>query len=63
MHVFVVEVIPEAGVGRIGQEAYTTLEKAQAFIESRSDHPVKQTEYIYRTTDFTDYIIWDCQVV
>ena len=54
MRVNVIEVIPEAIFGKVSQEGYTTLEKAQAFIESRSDKPKQVTPFHYRTDDFTD---------
>lgn len=62
MKVYIVQVIPEASLGRVSQEGYSSLEKAQAFIESRSDKPVKQSEYLYRTTDFTDYLIYEVDI-
>lgn len=37
MKVYIVQVIPEASLGKVSQDGYSTLEKAQAFIESRSD--------------------------
>lgn len=36
MKVYIVQVIPEASLGKVSQEGYSTLEKAQAFVESRS---------------------------
>ena len=39
MKVYIVQVIPEASLGKVSQEGYSTLEKAQAFVESRSDRP------------------------
>ena len=35
MKVYIVQVIPEASLGKVSQEGYSTLEKAQAFVESR----------------------------
>ena len=63
MFVYIVEFIPEASFGKVSQEGYTTLEKAQAFIESRSDHPHKISEYLYRTEDYTDYLIHVVKIV
>lgn len=63
MKVYIVQVIPEASLGKVSQQGFTTLEKAQAFIESRSDKPEKFTEYIYRTEDFTDYLIYEVEIV
>lgn len=62
MRVYIIQVIPEASLGRVSQEGYTSLEKAQAFIESRSDKPTKQSEYLYRSTDFTDYLIYEVDI-
>lgn len=39
MKVYIVQVIPEASLGKVSQEGYSTLEKAQAFVESRADRP------------------------
>lgn len=44
MRAYIVQVIPEASFGKVSQEGYDSLEKAQAFIESRADSPVKQSE-------------------
>ena len=63
MRVYVIEVIPEASFGKVRQEGYTTLEKAQAFIESRSDKPKQVTPFHYRTDDFTDYLIYEIKIV
>lgn len=63
MKVYIVQVIPEASLGKVSQQGFTTLEKAQAFIESRSDKPEKFTEYIYRTEGFTDYLIYEVEIV
>ena len=61
--VYIVQVIPAASLGKVSQEGYTSLEKAQAFIESRADKPRKQSEYWYRTEDFTDYLIYEVNIV
>ena len=45
MKVYIVQVIPEASLGKVSQEGYSTLEKAQAFVESRSDHPQQISPY------------------
>lgn len=63
MKVYVVEVIPEASLGKVSQEGYTTLEKAQAFVEGRSDKPERVTPFHYRTADFTDYLIYEISVI
>ena len=49
--VYIVQVMPEASLGRVSQEGYTSLEKAQAFIGSRSDKPTQITPWHYRSTD------------
>lgn len=63
MKVYIVQVIPEASLGKVSQEGYSTLEKAQAFIESRSDQPQRVSPYPYRTADFTDYLIYEVNIV
>ena len=65
MRVYVVQVMPEASLGRVSQEGYTSLEKAQAFIESRADNPRQVTPWLYRSTDGndTDYLIYEVRVV
>lgn len=57
MEIFVVVVYPEASLGKVSQEAYKTLEEAQAFIESRSGNPRKRDEYTYKDEDYTYYCI------
>lgn len=63
MKVYIVQVIPEASLGKVSQEGYSTLEKAQAFIERRSDQPQRVSPYLYRTADFTDYLIYEVNIV
>lgn len=63
MKVYIVQVIPEASLGKVSQEGYSTLEKAQAFIESRFDQPQRVSPYLYRTADFTDYLIYEVNIV
>lgn len=66
MKVYIVQVIPEASLGKVSQEGYSTLEtleKAQAFVESRSDRPQQVSPYLYRTADFTDYLIYEVNIV
>ena len=53
MKVYIVQVIPEASLGKVSQEGYSTFEKAQAFVESRSDRPQQISPYLYRAADFT----------
>ena len=63
MKVYIVQVIPEASLGKDSQEGYSTLEKAQAFVESRSNCPQQISPYLYRTADFTDYLIYEVNIV
>lgn len=63
MKVYIVQAVPEASLGRVSQEGYTSLEKAQAFIESRADKPARITPYLYRTADYTDYLIWEVNII
>ena len=65
MRVYVIQVVPEASIGHVSQAAYTSLEKAQAFIESRADNPRQVTPWHYRGTDgnFTDYLIYEVRVI
>lgn len=63
MKVYIVQVIPEACLGKVSQEGYSTLEKAQAFVKSRSDRPQQTSPYLYRTADFTDYLIYEVNIV
>lgn len=46
-HVYAVMVWPEYGMPRLSQEAYASLEKAQVFIESRSDSPIRLDPFNY----------------
>lgn len=57
MEVFVIAVYPEASLGKVSQEAYKTLEEAQAFVESRSGNPKKLNEYTYKDEDDTHYCV------
>lgn len=63
MKVYIVEVIPEASLSKVSQEGYTTLEQAQAFIESRSDKPSQLTAYMYTTENYTTYLIYEVTIV
>ena len=63
MKAYIVEVIPEASLGKVSQEGYTTLEKAQAFIENRSDRPHKISDFIYETDDYTKYLIYMVKII
>ena len=46
----------------ISQEAYETLEEAQAYIRSRAGNPVKVTEWYFQTENFEEYYIRDVLV-
>lgn len=61
--IYVVMYEPEAHMPKISQIGYTTLEKAQAFIESRSSNPKKVTEYLYKSDDLSElYSIHPIQI-
>lgn len=61
MRAYVVMITPEASLGKVSQEAYTTLRAAQEFIESRLGKPSKKTDYFYLDACFTRYEI--CEVI
>lgn len=42
----------------ISSEAYTSLTKAQKFIENRSDNPIKLTEFKYQGDSY-NYCIYE----
>ena len=71
MKVYVVEVIPATSFCHISQEAYTTLKKAQDFIERRAGDPQPITDFHYRSGgcrdgiwyDYIDYLIFEVNVV
>ena len=63
MKVYIVQMIPEASLGKVSQEGYSTLAKARAFVESRSDRPQQVSPYLYRTANFTDYLIYEVNIV
>ena len=58
--VYVVLVTPEASIGKVSQEGYDSLSKAQAFIEGRAGNPQKLSHWRYRDADYTEYLI--CEV-
>lgn len=62
MRAYIVEVIPKEGLGKVSQEGYTTLEKAQAFIGGRSDRPTQVSPFLYRSSERT-YLIYDVKIV
>ncbi len=64
MRVYVVEVV-QNGFGKISQEGYASLEKAQAFIEKRGGAPRQIGPCHYRAEGrrgATDYLIHDILV-
>ena len=63
MKVYVVQVVPEACFGKVSQEGYTTLEQAQAFIESRSGNPFQASAYMYTADDYTVYLIYEVNII
>lgn len=54
--IYVITVQPQYAFLKISQEAYTSIEKAQRFIESRSDKPKKITPYHYAGIKYDYYI-------
>lgn len=65
MRVYVIEVRRNGIDGRISQEGYSSLEKAQAFIATRSGPPQKISAVHYRVEtrrNVTDYLIHDILV-
>lgn len=50
-YVYIVAVQPIVYIWeKVSQEGYDSLKKAQNFVESRSDNPVKSTEFLYQGT-------------
>lgn len=47
-HVYVVMVHPEYAMPKVSSEAYGSLEKAQRFIEARSDMPKRISAFSYK---------------
>lgn len=43
--------------GKVSQEAYSQLEKAQFFCATRGDHPMKKNEFFYSSCQHTYRII------
>lgn len=68
MTVYVIEyrhlVDKERGIwsSKISQDGYGTLEEAQAFIETRSGHPEKCSDFYYQTEAFEEYYIHEIKV-
>lgn len=51
-YVYVVMARPEYEMPRLSQEAYTSLEKAQAYINSRSDSPIWLDDFNYKGRNY-----------
>lgn len=51
--IYAVMVIDHYGNSKISEEAYNTYEKAVNFIENRSDHPQKVTNFMYKSANTT----------
>ena len=62
MRVYIVTVVDANGVEKVSQEGYTTLEKAWAFIERRSDKPKRVNAFRYRSPE-RSYLIYEISVV
>jgi hypothetical protein len=53
--IYIIEVLTLGGlypVSHINQEAYDSYEKAKRFIESRSDRPIKKSDYEWKSEDY-----------
>ena len=61
-YTYIVIVACKDGTISVSQEAYNTLEKAQAFVEGRGDKPMKLREYCYQSEEYT-YNIYEVKVV
>lgn len=60
--IYAVLVTPEASVGKVSSEGYSSLAKAQAFIESRAGNQQKISHWRYRDDDWTEYLICEVRV-
>ena len=61
-YIYIVAVQPNSYIWeKVSQEGYDTLQKAQAFIESRSDNPIKFDDFKYQGTTNT-YRIYEINV-
>lgn len=54
--VYAIVVEPQYAQPCVSQEAYTAFDKAQKFIEARSDAPVKQSDFYYIGKQCSYYI-------
>jgi hypothetical protein len=52
-YVYVISVLPEYALPKISSEAYETLERAQRFIENRSDEPKRVNDFTYKGRNCT----------
>lgn len=62
MKVYVIQVCHEGHASKVLQVGYCTLEDAQAFIESRTNHPVKCINFYHQTKIFGEYYICEVSV-
>ena len=60
--IYAVLVTPEASVGKVSSEGYSSLAKAQAFIESRAGNPQKISHWRYWDDNWTEYLICEVRV-
>ncbi|WP_304584817.1 hypothetical protein [Acutalibacter muris] len=60
--VYAVLVTSKASVSKVSSEGYSSLAKAQAFIESRAGNPQKISHWRYRDDDWTEYLICEVRV-
>ena len=60
--VYAVLVTSKANVSKISSEGYSSLAKAQAFIESRAGNPQKISHWRYHDDDWTEYLICEVRV-
>lgn len=61
-YVYVIEVYPVIDdICKISMESYESLLEAQEFIESRTDKPMKETEFIYQSQE-NRYLIHELYV-
>lgn len=69
--VFVIMVIKEASFGKVSQEGYDSLKKAQDWIEHREGEPRQVTPYHYTSGgmiegisyDYIDYMIYEVNII
>ncbi len=49
-------------VSKLSQEGYTTIQAAQAYVESRANEPSKQTEFYYQALPLEEYYIHEVMI-